>query len=114
MQVNLSIVVFYIFQVQALKFGHVLLIDEADKAPINVTCVLKTLVESGEMILGDGRRVLPGKVKYKNLWRHFHDVKYMLANHMQLYQLLDYRLQVEWCAQLYRTVADWSVWFMWE
>jgi hypothetical protein len=67
MQVNLSIVVFYIFQVQALKFGHVLLIDEADKAPINVTCVLKTLVESGEMILGDGRRVLPGKVKYKNL-----------------------------------------------
>ncbi|XP_028405498.1 LOW QUALITY PROTEIN: von Willebrand factor A domain-containing protein 8-like [Dendronephthya gigantea] len=45
--------------VQALKFGHVLVIDEADKAPINVTCVLKTLVESGEMILGDGRRVLP-------------------------------------------------------
>ena len=47
-------------QVQALKFGHVLVIDEADKAPINVTCILKTLVESGEMILGDGRRVLPG------------------------------------------------------
>ena len=48
------------FQVQALKFGHVLVIDEADKAPINVTCVLKTLVENGEMVLGDGRRVVPG------------------------------------------------------
>jgi hypothetical protein len=51
--------------VQALRFGHVLVIDEADKAPINVTCVLKTLVESGEMILGDGRRVVPGKMKEK-------------------------------------------------
>ena len=53
---------------QALKFGHVLVIDEADKAPINVTCVLKTLVESGEMILGDGRRVVPGE-KTVLFWR---------------------------------------------
>ncbi|KAK2840347.1 hypothetical protein Q5P01_014087 [Channa striata] len=44
--------------VKAVKRGHVLVIDEADKAPTNVTCILKTLVESGEMILADGRRVI--------------------------------------------------------
>ena len=43
-----------------MKFGHVLVIDEADKAPTNVTCILKSLVESGEMVLGDGRRIVSG------------------------------------------------------
>ncbi|KAJ8985337.1 hypothetical protein NQ317_008368 [Molorchus minor] len=43
--------------VKAVKFGHVLVIDEADKAPTHVTCILKTLVESGQMILSDGRRI---------------------------------------------------------
>ncbi|XP_049790817.1 von Willebrand factor A domain-containing protein 8 [Schistocerca nitens] len=45
--------------VQAVKSGHVLVVDEADKAPTHVTCILKTLVESGEMILSDGRRIVP-------------------------------------------------------
>ncbi|XP_054831079.1 von Willebrand factor A domain-containing protein 8 [Eublepharis macularius] len=44
--------------VKAVKLGHILVIDEADKAPTNVTCILKTLVESGEMILSDGRRLV--------------------------------------------------------
>ncbi|XP_051781637.1 von Willebrand factor A domain-containing protein 8 [Erpetoichthys calabaricus] len=44
--------------VKAVKMGHVLVIDEADKAPTNVTCILKTLVENGEMILADGRRIV--------------------------------------------------------
>ncbi|KAF4526552.1 hypothetical protein B566_EDAN009123 [Ephemera danica] len=39
--------------VQAVKWGHVLVVDEADKAPTH------TLVESGEMILSDGRRIVP-------------------------------------------------------
>ena len=47
-------------QVRAVKFGHVLVVDEADKAPTNVTCILKSLVEKGEMILGDGRRIVSG------------------------------------------------------
>lgn len=47
-------------QVKAVKLGHVLVIDEADKAPTNVTCILKTLVESGEMVLADGRRIISG------------------------------------------------------
>jgi len=44
--------------VVAVKQGHVLVVDEADKAPTNVTCILKTLVESGEMHLVDGRRIV--------------------------------------------------------
>lgn len=44
--------------VRAVKMGHILVIDEADKAPAHVTCILKTLVESGEMILADGRRIV--------------------------------------------------------
>ncbi|KAH1005033.1 hypothetical protein HUJ04_006106 [Dendroctonus ponderosae] len=43
--------------VKAIKNGHVLVVDEADKAPTHVTCILKTLVESGQMILSDGRRI---------------------------------------------------------
>lgn len=45
--------------VKAVKSGHVLVVDEADKAPTHVTCILKTLVEAGEMILSDGRRIVP-------------------------------------------------------
>lgn len=44
--------------VKAIKHGHVLVIDEADKAPTHVTCILKSLVESGNMILSDGRRIV--------------------------------------------------------
>lgn len=45
--------------VKAVKSGHILVVDEADKAPTHVTCILKTLVENGEMILSDGRKILP-------------------------------------------------------
>ncbi|KAK6644124.1 hypothetical protein RUM43_000391 [Polyplax serrata] len=45
--------------VQAVKNGHVLVIDEADKAPTHVTCILKTLVERSEMTLSDGRKIIP-------------------------------------------------------
>ncbi|XP_072473221.1 von Willebrand factor A domain-containing protein 8 isoform X2 [Notamacropus eugenii] len=44
--------------VKAVKMGYILVVDEADKAPTNVTCILKTLVENGEMILADGRRIV--------------------------------------------------------
>ncbi|XP_075055872.1 von Willebrand factor A domain-containing protein 8 isoform X1 [Mixophyes fleayi] len=51
--------------VKAVKKGHILVIDEADKAPTNVTCILKTLVESGEMILSDGRRLVANPTEHK-------------------------------------------------
>jgi von Willebrand factor A domain-containing protein 8 len=43
---------------KAAKTGRVLVIDEADKAPIEVLCLLKMLAEDGELILHDGRRLL--------------------------------------------------------
>lgn len=45
--------------VKAVKLGHVLTVDECDKAPTHVTCILKTFVENGEMILSDGRKIYP-------------------------------------------------------
>lgn len=44
--------------VKAVKAGYVLVIDEADKAPAYVTCVLKNLVETGNMRLADGRQIV--------------------------------------------------------
>ncbi len=45
--------------VKAVKNGYILVVDEADKAPLNVTCILKSLIESGEMLLSDGRKIVP-------------------------------------------------------
>ncbi|UJR36210.1 hypothetical protein I4U23_028942 [Adineta vaga] len=45
--------------IKAIKEGSVAVIDEADKAPTNVTGILKSLIESGSMFLNDGRRVYP-------------------------------------------------------
>ncbi len=48
-----------LFQVRAVKLGHILVIDEGDKAPTHVTCILKTLLEAGQMNLADGRKIVP-------------------------------------------------------
>eukprot|EP00930_Biecheleria_cincta_P096896 TRINITY_DN88669_c0_g1_i1.p1 TRINITY_DN88669_c0_g1~~TRINITY_DN88669_c0_g1_i1.p1 ORF type:complete len:1490 (+),score=245.98 TRINITY_DN88669_c0_g1_i1:43-4470(+) len=42
----------------AVRHGRVLVIDEADKAPLEVVCILKSLAEDGEFTLGDGRTVI--------------------------------------------------------
>lgn len=62
-------------KVKAVKLGHVLVVDEADKAPTNVTCILKTLVENGEMILADGRRILASEYEKKQLF--FQDLQFL-------------------------------------
>ena len=41
--------------VKAVLNGHVLVVDEIDKAPVEVVQVLKGLIEDKEMVLGDGR-----------------------------------------------------------
>ena len=43
--------------VRAVTNGLSLVVDEADKAPTEVLAVLKGLVEDGELMLGDGRRI---------------------------------------------------------
>ena len=43
--------------VRAARTGCALVIDEADKAPVEVVSILKGLVEDGELLLADGRRI---------------------------------------------------------
>lgn len=43
--------------IRAVRDGLILVVDEADKAPVEVVSVLKGLVEDGELLLADGRRV---------------------------------------------------------
>ena len=50
--------------VRAMKFGRVLVIDEADKAPTEVVCILKALLEDGEILLSDGRRFVSKRSRY--------------------------------------------------
>lgn len=45
-------------QVRALESGMVLVVDEADKAPTHVTCILKNIIEGNEITLADGRRII--------------------------------------------------------
>ena len=45
--------------VRAVKRGYTLVVDEADKAPLHVSSVLKGLVEGRGINLPDGRRILP-------------------------------------------------------
>ena len=45
--------------VRAVRHGRVLVVDEADKAPLEVVCILKALAEDKEMHLADGRQIVP-------------------------------------------------------
>ncbi|KAL5256307.1 hypothetical protein ACHWQZ_G011506 [Mnemiopsis leidyi] len=53
--------------VRAVRNGRVLVVDEADKAPTNVTSVLRTLLDTGAMWLSDGRRIVPPHTPTENL-----------------------------------------------
>merc|ERR1719387_3320186 len=44
--------------VRAVRTGRCLVVDEADKAPLEVVCVLKALCEDGELTLLDGRTIV--------------------------------------------------------
>ncbi|MFH4975896.1 hypothetical protein AB6A40_002605 [Gnathostoma spinigerum] len=45
--------------VKAARDGHILVIDEADKAPLHVVAVLKSLLDNGVLRLADGRLIEP-------------------------------------------------------
>ncbi|CAG8469528.1 17842_t:CDS:10 [Acaulospora morrowiae] len=49
--------------VKAVKNGYILVVDEADKAPTYVTAVLRNLLEDGQMVLSDGRRIVSSSSK---------------------------------------------------
>ena len=42
---------------RAIKYGRIIIIDEADKAPEHVVAVFRSLAGQGELSLADGRRV---------------------------------------------------------
>ena len=42
---------------RAARHGRILLVDEADKAPLEVVALLKQLVEDGSVLLGNGQRL---------------------------------------------------------
>jgi MoxR-like ATPase len=44
--------------VRAVQYGRVLMLDEVDKAPLEVISIIKSLIEDGEMVLADGRRIM--------------------------------------------------------
>jgi von Willebrand factor A domain-containing protein 8 len=58
--------------VRAVTEGRALVIDEADKAPLEVVSVLKSLVEDGELLLADGRRILRNNSKSDRGKRYSH------------------------------------------
>lgn len=43
--------------VRAAKHGRILVLDEADKAPVEVVALLKGLIEDGMLTLPDGRKL---------------------------------------------------------
>lgn len=49
--------------VKAVQQGHCLVVDEIDKAPVEVVQVLKGLIEDREMRLGDGRQIYDPALK---------------------------------------------------
>ncbi|KAG3117086.1 hypothetical protein PI125_g4103 [Phytophthora idaei] len=64
--------------VRAAKTGRTLIVDEADKAPLEVVCVLKGLIEDGEMLLGNGKRLIdPTKVAIEE----WHDEEKIIELH---------------------------------
>ena len=67
---------------RAVKYGRCLVVDEADKAPLEVVCVLKALSEDGELGLSDGRSIVrhdsPAKQDVVRMSPHFRLI--VLAN----------------------------------
>ena len=62
--------------VRAVIYGRALVIDEADKAPLEVVAVLKSLVEDGQLLLADGRRILRHGANEDNGKMAFSPVRY--------------------------------------
>ncbi|KAJ3062151.1 von Willebrand factor A domain-containing protein 8, partial [Podochytrium sp. JEL0797] len=71
---------------RAVKAGRVVVVDEADKAPVMITAALKSLAEKGEMGLVDGRTIRPlvqkkeGHEDENVIWMHPDFRMIVLAN----------------------------------
>lgn len=76
--------------IRAAKSGRVLVIDEADKAPVEVLCLLKMLVEDGELILYNGKRLLShSRIKYERINNKDNNNNHSNNNQQELLSLND-------------------------
>ena len=66
--------------IRAVKNGLSLVVDEADKAPMEVLAVLKSLVEDGELLLSDGRRISRHSSGPRIIEMHKNFTLWVLAN----------------------------------
>lgn len=66
--------------VKAVQNGRILLLDEADKAPLEVVSIIKSLIEDGEMVLTDGRRIVKNATKPNEISIHPNFRMIVLAN----------------------------------
>ncbi|KAI0342455.1 hypothetical protein BDW22DRAFT_1330827 [Trametopsis cervina] len=65
---------------RAIKYGRVIIIDEADKAPEHVVAIFKSLAGQGELTLTDGRRVRRQKERESDIVVHPNFRLILLAN----------------------------------
>lgn len=65
---------------RAVRFGRVIIIDEADKAPEHVVAVFRSLAGQSEMTLSDGRRIRLTKEKDSDIPVHPNFRLILLAN----------------------------------
>ncbi|KDR77148.1 hypothetical protein GALMADRAFT_246376 [Galerina marginata CBS 339.88] len=65
---------------RAVKYGRVIIIDEADKAPEHVVAIFRSLAGQGEMTLSDGRRVRPALEREGDIVVHPNFRLILLAN----------------------------------
>jgi len=65
---------------RAIKFGRVIVIDEADKAPEHVVAIFRSLAGQGELSLSDGRRVRLTKEREDDIVVHRNFRLVLLAN----------------------------------
>ena len=77
---------------RAIKYGRVIIIDEADKAPEHVVAIFRSLAGQGEMSLSDGRRVRPVQERQGDIVVHPNFRLILLANRPGYRKLISVRL----------------------
>lgn len=65
---------------RAIKFGRIIIIDEADKAPEHVVAIFRSLAGQGELTLSDGRRVCLVRERKGDIAVHANFRLILLAN----------------------------------
>lgn len=65
---------------RAIRFGRVIIVDEADKAPEHVVAIFRSLAGQREMTLSDGRRIRSMKEREGDIIVHPDFRLILLAN----------------------------------